>query len=121
MNMFEGTLVVLVLLLATWSASASAVTLICTYDHKFQCSPDGCGPVPSKVFSKLDIEAQRYSRCDSAGCDDYDATISQSGAFVVLELPGHGMFAKISDERKATEVVSLGNAVLVSFGQCHPE
>jgi hypothetical protein len=70
------------------------------------------------VRLSIDLTAHRYSRCDSAGCDGYDAKVTQSGAFTIVEVPGRAMFAKIGPEGKATEVVSLMNSVLVSQGAC---
>jgi hypothetical protein len=48
--------------------------------------------------------------------------VTRSGAYLVVNVPEHGMLAKMSltgDEY--VEVTTLGTAVLVSFGTCRRE
>lgn len=62
----------------------------------------------------------KYSRCDSVGCDTYDARISKSGQFLEIEVPGHGVLAKLDlDTLKFLEVVTLTtDVVYLSWGYC---
>ena len=102
------------------SAPAYAKALQCRWTEKQQCDPGrGCKAIPPGTISvKLDPQTREYSRCDSKGCDTYQANVNSSGLFKVYELPGRGVFAKVALDGQATEVVSLMNSILVSQGRC---
>ena len=104
----------------TLSTSATAKPLLCKWTEKQQCDPGrGCKAIsPGTVIVKLDPQTREYSRCDTKGCDTYQANINSSGLFNVYELPGRGVFAKVALDGRATEVVSLMNSILVSQGKC---
>jgi hypothetical protein len=99
-------------------ASASPIT--CRWKAKQQCDPgEACKTVPPAVWTIVDPQAKRYQRCDPRGCDTYEAVVTVGpGAFTVYELIGRGVFLKTGLGGSATEVVSLGNSVLVSHGVC---
>jgi hypothetical protein len=100
-------------------AGAAATPLRCTWTERSACGPEnGCRPVPAATWALLDVDGREYQRCDAKGCDAYSAVISRSGAYTLVDLPGRGMFAKLGDDGRATEVVSLGHGVLVSQGRC---
>jgi len=106
---------------ASLSNVAQAEPLTCHWANKQQCDPNSaCRPSVNKVWATVDATAKRYQRCDSKGCDSYDAEVSASGVYTTFDLPGRGVFMKIGPEGAATEVVSLGNSVLVSQGTCRP-
>jgi hypothetical protein len=95
--------------------------MTCRWNSKQQCGPGAaCRPAANKVWATADPAATRYQRCDAKGCDGYDSVVSTSGAFMTYALPGRGMFIKVGPDGAATEVVSLGNSVVVSQGQCRP-
>ena len=102
------------------AAPAIAAPLTCRWEEKQQCDPGaGCKPIASKVWVVADAEAKQYSRCDRNGCDSYHAVVTAGpGAYTFFDLLGRGMFLKLGPAGRATEVVTLGNSVLVSQGVC---
>lgn len=100
---------------------AYARTSECRWTEKHSCSPGkGCQPSTLGVWATIDLQAKRYQRCDRNGCDTHDAIVTVGpGAFTFVDLPGRGMMLKLGPGGAATEVVSLGNTVLVSQGRCH--
>jgi hypothetical protein len=112
--------------------AATAAPIICGTDQKFACTRKGCDPLPAnRAYTRIDFERRIYARCDDRGCDEYPATILQSGAYINIELPGHAAFAKLSDTRNdplfveelqalhLVESVSMGLVVWISYGTCH--
>jgi hypothetical protein len=69
-------------------------------------------------FSPAGPGRAHYSRCDQQGCERYDANTYKSGVFLIVELPGRATFAKVGPEGAWTEVVSIGNDVIVAQGHC---
>jgi hypothetical protein len=48
-----------------------------------------------------------------------DASFSESGEFIIIDVPGRSMMAKVSrDGSGFVEVVTLMSTVLLSFGSC---
>jgi hypothetical protein len=107
---------------AVWVALADPASAIatCKVDEKQSCSAgDGCQAVENKIIVRIDLEKGTYSRCDAKGCDDFSAHFSLSGDFIIADVPGRGMFAKMSKNGSSyVEVVSLMTTILVSFGSC---
>lgn len=112
----------LALIFAGLPAAASAQTMLCRWSDKQQCDPGvPCRSMSPSVWATADAAAKRYQRCDHNGCDTYDAVVTVGpGAYTTFDLIGRGVFMKVGPGRKATEVVSLGNSVLVSQGTCTP-
>lgn len=106
--------------LTAFSPPSVAAPMTCRWTTKQQCDPDAaCKPALNKVWAVADASRRRYSRCDRNGCDGYDATVTVGpGAFTTFDLIGRGVFMKIGPAGRATEVVSLGNSVLISQGTC---
>ena len=92
----------------------------CTITEKFQCAQgQGCRPIENKIVIRINVEEQVYSRCDAMGCDDHQAQFSNSGIFTNIALPAKGLLAKMTvDGSSFTEVATIMNEVLVSFGSC---
>jgi len=97
----------------------------CEAAKKYQCSFDAC--VVSTLNSSyliVDLGTSKVSRCDAKGCDDYLASVSESGAFVTLSPKGaSGTFVKLGsvpgDSSKTfSEVVSLGMDLVIYYGIC---
>lgn len=102
------------------SISAHGQTLRCQIDLKHQCNAgSGCQRVQPTIWNFIDLTEQTISRCDAKGCDTYPARFSVSGAFINIALPERGMMAKLkSDGGSFTEVATLADATLISFGAC---
>lgn len=91
----------------------------CEIKDKYVCESNGCKPLPAKVWNFVDENRRTYARCDSAGCDKYDAQISQAGTFVDIDIPTRGVIAKMAiDGSTFHEVATLVHVVYVSFGSC---
>ena len=112
------------LMVAVSALLASPVTakpMTCRWTSKQQCDPGAaCRPAINRVWATADVTGKRYQRCDRNGCDSYDAEVSTAGAYTTFDLIGRGVFMKLGPDAVATEVVSLGNSILVSHGTCRP-
>jgi hypothetical protein len=99
---------------------ALAQPIRCEVTSKFACSPGGCHTNKLGAFNLIDFDRRKFFRCDSKGCDDYDVVISQpQGQYIIVDIPGRGVFAKLSnDGSEYVEVTSVGTVILVSFGRC---
>lgn len=102
---------------------SSAATLRCEIAAKQLCqSALGCSAAPAKVYNLVDPSTLNYARCDSLGCDTYEASIATSGNFLIIDIPGRGMLAKLDLETLAfLEVVTLTDMIYVSWGNCVPQ
>ena len=101
---------------------AHGQTLRCDITEKNYCEKgQGCRPVDAKVWNIIELDRETFSRCGRSGCDEYPAHISRSGVFMIIDVPGRGVFAKQSiDGSSFVEVVTLGTTVYLSFGACSP-
>jgi hypothetical protein len=97
-----------------------ATTLRCEIDARQQCQQaKGCTTAPAMGFNMVDISGNKYSRCDSQGCDTYEAISTMSGAYLSMEVSGRGMLAKLELETlRFLEIVTLAEVVYVSWGLC---
>jgi hypothetical protein len=102
------------------SNSAIAKTMTCRIATKFSCDAgEGCKPLKPAIWNVIDLERQTYSRCDTRGCDNYDARVHRSGEFIVIDVPGRGMVAKLASNFSSfLEVTTIGTSALNSFGSC---
>jgi hypothetical protein len=104
------------------SAPVSAAEFVCNASEKQHCSPGrGCQKGVVTVYAKFAATGPgkaRYSRCDRTGCETYEADTYNSGVFVLIELPGRASFAKVGPDGAWTEVVSLGQEVILAHGRC---
>ncbi len=111
--------IVIALLVLGAVSSARSAELRCEFRAKYACNLSGCRENAVTVWNLIDLDALRFSRCDQKGCDHYTITTSVSGIFINIEVPGHGMLARMShDGSQYLEVVTLGTDVLVSYGAC---
>ena len=99
---------------------ALAQPIRCEVTSKFTCNPGGCRAHKLGAFNLIDFDRRKFSRCDRKGCDDYPAVVSQpQGEYIIIDIPGRGIFAKLSnDGSEYVEVISLGTVILLSFGRC---
>jgi hypothetical protein len=105
--------------LATAVTLADAQSVRCSITKKHYCTSEGCKAVAPTVWINLDISRQRYSRCEANGCDQYDAHVTASGIFFVIDVPGTGTIAKVTmDGTHFLEIATLLDTAFVSFGTC---
>jgi hypothetical protein len=98
---------------------AQARQLRCEISSKQYCTPAGCEGVSSKVWDLIDLEQKIFKRCDSIGCDQYAANITYSGVYIVIEVPGRGLIAKLRIVGgNFMEVATFATTAYVSFGVC---
>ncbi|WP_343546607.1 hypothetical protein [Sphingobium yanoikuyae] len=104
----------------TLATPALAKPLQCNWVEKNQCDAGkGCRKISAGTISvSLDTKTKEYKRCDRNGCDTYQANVHVSGAFTIFDLAGRGVFAKVGPNGQSSEVVSLGNSILISHGFC---
>lgn len=100
--------------------SAHGQTVRCQIDLKHQCDAgNGCQRVQPTIWNFIDLTEQTISRCDAKGCETYPARFSVSGAFLNIAVPERGVMARLkSDGGSFTEVATLADATLISFGAC---
>jgi hypothetical protein len=100
-------------------SAVRAEAMRCEVTSKFACTPAGCATNKLGVFNLIDLDLSTFSRCDASGCDKYPANFTRSGVYILVDVPGRGMLAKMSvNGAEYVEVATLGSAVLVSFGSC---
>ncbi len=95
--------------------------LLCAPKSKVVCGPSDCDrdTGPSKTWMRVDLNAGTYSRCDSKGCDTYDATITESGLFTIIELSGRGASMKLqSATGDFVDLATAGTSAFISHGKC---
>ncbi len=110
-------LVVLAFVRATGTSHAAEVR--CDIQSKMNCSPSGCSDNALGAWNLIDFDSSRISRCDKNGCDHYTMTVTRSGAYLNIEVPGRGILVKMrEDGSDYLEVVTLGTIALVSHGTC---
>lgn len=105
-----------------FSSPAIAKPMQCVFTQKEQCQAGiPCRTIAAdRIWTKLDLTARTYSRCDAKGCDAYEVQIARSGAWANLTFPGRAMLAKLSIEGDLVEAVTLNDVTLVGFGKCKP-
>lgn len=95
----------------------------CDFDERQQCAPTaGCRALAGRTWILLYPSDDMYWRCgtsDKLGdCDRYKAAGAASGEYRTFDLPGRAAFVKIGPDLSATEVVTLMDMVIVSYGKC---
>ncbi|HYE38199.1 hypothetical protein [Methylocaldum sp.] len=113
--------VIVVSVLALASRARAEDLVVCTPVTKYLCSPQHeCRAIPtSGSYSALNVQGGVYFRCDAKGCDGYDATITRSGSYLTIDVPGRGVVAKVADDLTTySEAATLLDSVYVSLGTC---
>lgn len=106
-------------LIALLPCIAGAAELRCGVASKSVCDPAGCKAMQPTISNKIDVEKRSFSRCEGSKCDDYEAFMTRSGQFLLIEVPGRSLTAKVEmTSLSFHEVASLGHQVFVSFGTC---
>lgn len=101
------------------ASAAHGAEMQCRITVKFSCAAESCDLISTTVFNRIDMARGAYARCDPSGCEWYQASVTASGQFIGIEVPGRGVAAKIGvGTNSFHEVVSLGHQVYVSFGIC---
>lgn len=103
----------------TWR---DAGTLECRPTTKDVCGPGGCDRQrePATVWLRWTPATRNYQRCDRNGCDTYTASVTYSGSYALIELPGHGVTMKLTGRNAFMETLSLMDIAYIYRGQCRP-
>ncbi len=109
----------------------SAYKLMCMPSSQVICDLNKCESVIPKSYFIVDYSNREstYSRCDVAGCNDEEVTMSDSGAYTNFTPQGGGFMFKVvlydfmdfGDEKykgNFVDVATLGTATITSFGTC---
>ncbi len=116
---YRSAILFLTLVIGIATASSHAAELRCDIRSKFSCTPAGCQEIKADAWNLIDLDRERYSRCDQNGCDSYAMLAAISGVYVNIDLPGRATPAKLRrDGAEFVEVVTLGTQVFASFGAC---
>lgn len=97
---------------------------LCIPVKKFLCNALDCKKVEPKVFNLIGGSSSEptISRCDSIGCDTYDAIIDGSGDYKNIQsIEPKGFVFKMSYntfDKKYVEVTTLGLDTYVTYGYC---
>jgi hypothetical protein len=99
---------------------ALAETIHCAATTKYRCLPhEGCQPIPNTISVVIDVPKGNVSRCDGKGCDIFPVQVAASGDYLNFIAASRGYLVKTSnDGRYFSEVATLANSVLLSFGVC---
>lgn len=105
------------------AAQEKILNLVCPIKKQYACSVDGCNDNPPSVTIKVQKNESGqvfYSRCDKKGCDKYESSMNQPGAYIeIVPLSGNSSRLKIySEDLSFMESTSLGLVSLVGFGKC---
>jgi hypothetical protein len=109
------------------ATEAQAQELRCEISQKYVCEADGCKPSAPTTWNRIDLKKGTYARCEGNNCETYEARISHSGVFTIIELPGRSAMARIADPVAEVagfkalsfhEVVTQFHTVFVSYGSC---
>jgi len=105
------------------ASPALAEMFRCDIKEKHYCAArEGCKPINPTTYSRIDFSQETYSRCDKAGCDTYKASFSRSGIMIIIDVPGRGLFAKLTvDGSNFLEVVTILTNTYIGFGSCQGE
>lgn len=94
----------------------------CTVTRKIVCGDGECKHGPPTVFFLLgnQVAQKAYSRCDSAGCDTYEAIAQKSVLYENWQLvqPQGVIFKRALSNETFIEVATLAMEVYFSTGHC---
>jgi hypothetical protein len=115
------TAAVLLLPTASLAAPETGAAWECKFTQRTVCTATGCSAGNGRTWIYLTPSQESYWRCEGTGfddCDQYKATVANSGAYKVFEIPGRTAFAKVGPTLEVTEVLSLMDGVWINRGQC---
>lgn len=97
---------------------------LCVPAKKYLCNGANCKDAPTKVFDLIGgtREKPTISRCDSMGCDTYDAKLDDSGEYKNIQpVDPKGFMLKMSYntvDKKYVEMATLGLDLYLTYGYC---
>ena len=106
------------------STSLPSHHTLCVPSKMYLCNGADCKDAPAKVFDLIGgtRENPTISRCDTIGCDTYDAQRDDSGEYKNIQpVDPKGFMLKMSYnsvDKKYLEIATLGLDVYLTYGYC---
>lgn len=93
--------------------------LKCTPKTRLDCDRTNCTQSQPVVYLILDRQNKTYSRCDTKGCDSYDAIFGSNGIYTNIQAssPTGGMI-KVLGNREYIEMTTIGLDSIFQNGSC---
>jgi hypothetical protein len=93
--------------------------LQCTPKTRLDCNGTNCTQSQPVVYLILDRPNQTFSRCDTKGCDTYDALFGSGGIYTnVQPRDPRGMMVKVLGNREYIEMATIGLNTVFQSGSC---
>ena len=93
--------------------------LQCTPKTRLDCVGTNCTQSKPIVYLILDRSNKTFSRCDTKGCDSYDANFGSGGIFTNIQPRNpSGMMIKVLGNREYIEMVTIGLSTVFQDGRC---
>lgn len=105
-------------------ASLPSHHTLCVPSKKYLCNGADCKDAPAKVFDLIGgtRENPTISRCDSMGCDTYEAKLDDAGEYKNIQpVDPKGFMLKMSYnsvDKKYVEMATLGLDLYLTYGYC---
>ncbi len=85
---------------------------------KHICDHEECKKDEPRTWVIVRPSNGEYQRCDRAGCDTYQATVSHSGLWTTLSLPEQAAMLRLTSGGRAVEIAMQGDVAYVYHSQC---
>jgi len=82
------------------------------------CSEGTCKQLPNAGRSWIELEGSSLKRCDTRGCDEYEAFATRSGIFHNISIGNRGYILKIDEHSNFIEVATAGLSAIIKSGSC---
>ncbi|MEK7115097.1 MAG: hypothetical protein AAB847_01945 [Patescibacteria group bacterium] len=93
--------------------------LQCTPKTRLDCDGTSCTKSQPVVYLILDRSNKTFSRCDTKGCDSYDAIFGSSGIYTNIQPRNpSGMMIKVLGNREYIEMATIGLSTVFQSGSC---
>ncbi len=93
--------------------------LQCTPKTRLDCDGASCDKSQPVVYLILDRSNKTFSRCDTKGCDSYDAIFGSSGIYTNIQPRNpSGMMIKVLGDREYIEMATIGLSTVFQNGSC---
>lgn len=93
-------------------------TLKCSPATKQICTSRGCEGGPATVWSEVTPSSGALRRCDTKGCDAYQAEVTHSGIWTTLGPPENTLMFRLTAKGDYLEVATSMDMVVIYRGKC---
>lgn len=93
--------------------------LNCTPKTRLDCTGTNCTQSQPVVYLILDRQKKTFSRCDTKGCNEYNASFASSGVYTNMQASSpQGMMIKVLGTREYIEIATVGLRSVFQHGSC---